>query len=58
MKSTPNTRSLQTSRLLLFSASTLFLVTDKLVQLVNLGLAMLATASAQSSDFIVAEFFV
>lgn len=43
---------------MLLSASTLFLVTDKLVQLVNLGLAMLATASAQSSDFIVAEFFV
>lgn len=58
VESTPNTRSLQTSRLLLFSASTLFLVTDKLVQLVNLRLAMLATAFAQASDFVVAEFLV
>jgi len=43
---------------MLLSASTLFPVTDKLVQLVNLGLAMFATPSAQASDFIVTEFFV
>ena len=58
MKGTPYTRSLQASRLMLFSASTLFLVTDKLVQLINLRLAMLATVSAQASDFIIAEFLV
>ena len=43
---------------MLLAESTLFLVTNELVQLVNLGLAMFATASTQASDFIVTEFFI
>ena len=58
MQSTPNTRRLQGGCLMLLSASTLFPVTNELVQLVNLGFAMFATASTQASDFIVAKFFV
>lgn len=58
MKSAPNARRLQSGRFMLLSASTLFPVTNELVQLVNFGLAMFATVSTQASDFIVAEFFI
>lgn len=58
MESAPNTGSLQASCLVLFATSTLLSVTEKLIQLRDLGLTVFTATTAQASDLVVTELIV